>query len=412
MKWPVVTVLSLKSEGQYSLVGGPFGSNLTTRDYKESGVPVIRGANMSETACFSEDDFVFVSESKADELRPNNAFKGDLVFTQRGTLGQVGLIPHSSNFDRYVISQSQMKLTVDPERVNAKFVYYYFRSPSTVQNVKNRAITSGVPHINLGILREFLIPLPPLSIQKDIVAILDNYDDLIENNRRRIQLLEESARLLYKEWFVHLRFPGHEHVKLTVRVPQGWRKGRVEDFYSTGSGGTPSRTNPAFFEGTINWVKTQELVQSFIFSTDEKITEDALSQSSAKLFPEGSVLVAMYGATIGQASILAAPASSNQACCAVMPREKGTHSAHAYLFFRESQHLLVNLGQGSAQKNISQQVIRAFDMMLPPPLLLSEFIDYVDPTFRQIKTLLLANAKLTQARDLLLPRLMSGELAA
>jgi type I restriction enzyme, S subunit len=174
MKWPLVTVDSIKADSRYSLVGGPFGSNLTTRHYVDEGVPVIRGVNLPDDRSFVDDEFVFVRDEKADELLPNNAFPGDIVFTQRGTLGQVGIIPQEARFPRYVISQSQMKLTADPDKAEAKFVYYFFRAPSTVQMVKNRALTSGVPHINLEILKNFQIPLPTLPIQRHIADVLSS----------------------------------------------------------------------------------------------------------------------------------------------------------------------------------------------------------------------------------------------
>ena len=124
MKWPRVKVNSIKAAQRYSLVGGPFGSELTTRDYVEEGVPVIRGVNLPEDRLFNDDEFVYVREEKAEQLIANNAYPGDVVFTQRGTLGQVGLIPTESRFPRYVISQSQMKLTVNSEKTEAHFVYY------------------------------------------------------------------------------------------------------------------------------------------------------------------------------------------------------------------------------------------------------------------------------------------------
>ncbi len=226
MTWPLVTVDQIKAKTRYSLVGGPFGSNLVTKDYREDGVPVIRGGNVPGDKAFSFDDLVFVSEEKADQLLPNNAFPGDLVVTQRGTLGQVGLIPLDSPYPRFVISQSQMKLTVNAQIASAKFVYYYFCLPESVQHVKNQAITSGVPHINLEILKRFELPLPSLREQERIAAILSAYDDLIENNRRRIQLLEQAARLIYQEWFVRLRF--------RVTSTRGWwmgcRRGGSEHF--------------------------------------------------------------------------------------------------------------------------------------------------------------------------------------
>jgi type I restriction enzyme S subunit len=138
---------------------------------------------------FHDDDFVFVREEKADQLVPNTAYPGDLVFTQRGTLGQVGLIPNEARFSRYIVSQSQMKLTVDPEKADPRFVFYYFRHPNTVQAIKNRASSSGVPHINLGVLRHLELPLPSPDTQKEVVRILATYDDLVENNRRRRRYL-------------------------------------------------------------------------------------------------------------------------------------------------------------------------------------------------------------------------------
>ncbi|MHB8894769.1 MAG: restriction endonuclease subunit S domain-containing protein [Candidatus Geothermincolia bacterium] len=151
MKWRTMPLDAIKAPVPYAFVGGPFGSNLTTRGYTDEGVPVIRGNNLPADASFWDDEFAFVSEQKADDLRSNTAFPGDLVFTQRGTLGQVGVIPHGSRFQRDVISQSQMKLTVDPGIADPRFVYYFFRLPATVQKVINHALTSGVPHINLGI---------------------------------------------------------------------------------------------------------------------------------------------------------------------------------------------------------------------------------------------------------------------
>lgn len=193
-------------------------------------------------------------------------------------------------------------------------------------------------------------------------------------------------------------------------IPEGWNYGVVSDFYSTASGGTPSRKNPDFYMGVVPWVKTQELTGGFILSTEEKITEEAIKLSSAKLLPRHTVLVAMYGATIGQTSILSVPATTNQACCAVIPSAPGTTFSPAYLFLNHFKKDLVGLGQGAAQKNISQQVIKAFKIVLPSKALLDTFSESVNPLFDQIEILQKMNINLTKARDLLLPRLMNGEL--
>lgn len=226
-------VVDLQKPTRWALNGGPFGSKLGRRDYVPYGVPVIRGVNIAGDRKFNSEEFVFVSEEKADELRPNLAKPGDLIFTQRGTLGQVGIIPQDSHYDRYVISQSQMKLTVDDTKADTEFLYYYFRAPATVHGILNHAISSGVPHINLDMLRNFEVDLPDLPVQRQIAGILSAYDDLIENNTRRIKILEEMAQALYREWFVHFRYPGHEYVPLVDSpaglIPEGWQVGRLDD---------------------------------------------------------------------------------------------------------------------------------------------------------------------------------------
>jgi type I restriction enzyme S subunit len=183
MEWTTAKLVEIAAPTRWALNGGPFGSKLSSKHYVNAGVPVIRGTNLSGYSKFSFDDFVYVSEEKADELRANNAQPGDLIFTQRGTIGQIGLIPIDSPIRRFVISQSQMKLTVDPLRADAAFYYYYFTAAGTVQLIQNLAFAAGVPHINLDILRKFEVPVPPVAIQRRIAAIPSCYDDLIEIRR-------------------------------------------------------------------------------------------------------------------------------------------------------------------------------------------------------------------------------------
>lgn len=199
--WETVCIDDIKSPEKYSCVGGPFGSSLSRKHYVDSGVPVVRGVNLSGDS-FSESDFVFVSKEKALELQRNMAFRGDLVFTQRGTLGQVALIPDDSKYDQYVVSQSQMKLTVNSEIADPYFVYSYFRTKEAKTLIEKNAIVGGVPHINLGILKEFKLKLPPLCVQKRVANISRLLDNKISLNRQINQTLEQMAQTLFKSWFV------------------------------------------------------------------------------------------------------------------------------------------------------------------------------------------------------------------
>ena len=308
------------------------------------------------------------------------------------------------------LSSSVALLRAKTETLNPKYLYYWTRGhffQDAIRRIKSGAAQS---YLSQAMIKALPIKHPELSLQQEIADILSNYDDLIENNRRRIQLLEQSARLLYKEWFVHLRFPGHEHVEVVDGVPKDWTLGKISDFYKTTSGGTPSRKKPEFFNGDVLWIKTKELNNLFILSSEEKITEEAIQNSSAKILPAKTVLVAMYGATIGQVGILARPAATNQACCALIPKHESASYTHSFLFLREHKQQLINLSQGAAQNNISQTIIKSFPMVMPRKLLMLEFVDSVTPIFDQIHNLQQQTDKLQQARDLLLPRLMNGEI--
>lgn len=163
------------------LVGGPFGSSLVNADYAEDGIPVIRGANMN-AGRFIGGEFAFVSHEKfARDLSRNSAAPRDVIYTQRGTLGQVALVP-STGADTFVVSQSQMRLRVDPQRAVPEFVYYASTTSEFLKQVDDRAVSTGVPHTNLGILAELEIPLPPLAKQQAIAEVLGALDDKIAAN--------------------------------------------------------------------------------------------------------------------------------------------------------------------------------------------------------------------------------------
>jgi type I restriction enzyme S subunit len=242
-----VPLESLASSAKNSIVGGPFGSNLGSKDYVAHGVPVIRGQNMSSKWVGGE--FVFVSEEKATSLGPNKARPGDLVFTQRGTLGQVAIVPQAP-YAEYIVSQSQMKLTPDPAKADVSYLYYAFLSPAQQDYIRNTAIQTGVPHTNLGILKKTPIALPSLKVQQEIAAVLGSLDDRITLLRETNATLEAIAQALFKSWFVDFDpvrakqqgrvpegmdeataalFPdGLEESELGL-VPRGWRVGKLED---------------------------------------------------------------------------------------------------------------------------------------------------------------------------------------
>lgn len=421
MSWQTLPIDALKASVPYALVGGPFGSNLTTRDYVDEGVPVIRGNNLPDDSSFHDNDFVFVSEKKADDLRSNTGLPGDLVFTQRGTLGQVGLIPQEARFQRYVISQSQMKLTVDPEIADPRFVYFFFRLPTTVQKVINHALTSGVPHINLGILKEFKITLPKVGVQARIADALSSYDDLIQNNRRRMALLDEAARQLYREWFVRLRFPGREHTRIVDGLPDGWAWEALQEVCAgeagiqTGPFGSQLHQSDYSDEG-IPVVMPKDLID-FRISVESaaRIPEDLADQLGRHRMLLGDTVYGRRG-DIGRRAYVGRRQTGwlcGTGCLRIRPDPSKINARYLFdsLGAPHTAATIANRAKGSTMPNLSAGALKSVAVLVASRLLQDMYAEHVEPLFEMRETLHEQNHKLRAARDLLLPRLMSGEIA-
>lgn len=275
-------------------------------------------------------------------------------------------------------------------------------------------ISKGTTQDNLSLekLRRIKFYVPSYETQQKIAHILSRYDEAIENNNKRIKLLEQMAQNLYKEWFVRFRFPGYENSEFENGIPVGWKVERIGELYHTTSGGTPSRNHEEYYqEGTYPWIKTGELKDCPIIDTEEYITEDAIKHSSAKVFEKDSLIIAMYGATIGQLGINKMSATCNQACCVLRPKENRAFGIYyLFNFFKENRDFIIGLGNGAAQQNLSQILINKIKILNPPKEVLELFEKMQSVFFEKIYFLQRANKNLAKQRDLLLPRLMSGKL--
>jgi type I restriction enzyme, S subunit len=186
---------------------GPFGSNLKTDNFISSGVPVIRGGNLNENG-FENDKFVFVSDVKAQSLKRSLAFPNELVFTHRGTIGQVAIIPEDK-YPYYLVSQSQVRLKVNDKYLCPKFLFYWFKSATGQYELLKNSAQVGVPSIASPTrsLKEIDIKIPSLPTQQSIASILSSLDDKIELNNAINKNLEALAQALFKRWFVDFEFP-------------------------------------------------------------------------------------------------------------------------------------------------------------------------------------------------------------
>ena len=416
------TVGEIAAKSKNALVGGPFGSDLVSRDYVPVGVPVIRGANMGQGRWVGG-EFAYVTEDKAESLSSNCAKPGDLVFTQRGTLGQVALVPKNSS-ERYLISQSQMKLTADPDKADALFLYYVFTSAQQQDYIQQNAVQAGVPHTNLGFLRNTPISLPPLPEQRAIALVLGTLDDLIELNRETNEILEEMARALFKSWFVDfdpvraklegrppagmdaataVLFPDHFQDSELGQIPKGWEVGSVYEICSVIYGAPfASKLFNAKREG-----KPLIRIRDLPGECPGVWTEEA--HPKGYLVQPGDIVVGMDGEFRaylwgGEEAWL------NQRVCVFAP--KGSFSA-AYV--RNS--IIAPLAQVEATEiattviHLGKGDIDRFRAIIPSSKVSEAFTALCQPLYDQIVICKQESRDLAALRDTLLPKLLSGEVS-
>lgn len=350
-----------------------------------------------------EGEFPLVASTKIDGSHNEFKVKAPGVVTGRsGSLGAVQYI------DKDFWPLNTTLWVRDFKGNYPRYVYYFLQ----ILNLEQYNSGAGVPTLNRNHLDELELAVHKYEEQVSIANTLEEYERLIDNNSRRITLLEEIAQNLYREWFINFCFPNHEHTQWQEtpqgKIPANWEIKSIEECYRTSSGGTPSRKISEYYGDDHDWIKTKELRDSFILETEEKISDLGLAKSSAKLFPRHTTIIAMYGATIGRLGITTDEAATNQACCALLPLEDVYSPWFIYLTLKEKKPEILALGQGAAQQNISQQVIKGFRFLAPEKSLLMLFNERVEPLFLQMENLLKKNNNLKQQRDMLLPKLISG----
>ena len=312
---------------------------------------------------------------------------------------------------------------VDKTIVYPKFMAFYLRSPLFRRTIINNTVMTLRASFNEAMFSYLEIMLPDFETQKKIGDFLYSLEKKKQINNQINQELEAMAKTLYDYWFVQFDFPdqndkpykssGGKMVyspELKREIPEGWGVAKVEDIAQTGSGGTPKSTNVSYYSnGEIPWINSGELEQTVITSTSNFITEEGLNNSSAKLFPSGTILVAMYGATAGKVSFLTFEASTNQAICAIMLTDI---RMRYYLknVIEDLYQYLVKLSTGSARDNLSQDMIKNIKVVIPSNDILDRFYDFSNNIIKEITKKQQENEQLTQLRDWLLPMLMNGQV--
>ena len=383
-------------------------------EYVESGVPFYRSKEIIESSngqTISEP--LFISQEKYDVIKKNFGVPqpGDMLLTSVGTIGVPYVVKEGDHF--YFKDGNLTWFRNFNGKLLPQYLYYWVRSAEGQGVLNNTTIGSSQKALTIASLKGLEIPCPPVDVQYRIVEILSGYDDLIENNQKQIKLLEEAAQRQYKEWFVDLRFPGHETTPISDGIPEGWTERSIADVcIRIGAGGTPSRSNGTYWKpSTIKWFKTGELMDCWLLDSSEKISEEGLSHSSAKLFPPNTILMAIYASpTLGRLGILTTEAACNQAALCLVANGSLISWQWLYQKLYELRDEFNAVAKGAGQQNISADVVKKKVIIIPNKECIDRYTSIVAPMFDVIRTLQEQNVQLQEARDRLLPKLMNGEI--
>lgn len=342
---------------------------------------------------------------------------GDVVFTYEATLHRYAVIPEGF---RGCLGRRVALIRPNPEKANSRFLLYYFLSHEWRQVVEGNVISGAtVDRVPLEKFPDFPVRLPKLPIQEKIVDVLSAYDDLIENNRRRMALLEESARLLYCEWFVHLRFPGHEHTPVVNGLPDGWQQKPLGSITTKiGSGATPRGGEASYLTSGIPLIRSLNVYDDRFDNDGLAFLSEEQAAGLANVTVESrDILLNITGASVARCCMAPErhlPARVNQHVMIIRtnPTVANPHFVHAAINSDERKRQLLSYAQkGSTREALTKDMMSAFEIIVPTESLMRQFGEFAEASFLQRENLALQNQRLRSARDLLLPGLMNGDIA-
>lgn len=301
---------------------------------------------------------------------------------------------------------------IEKDRVLPEYIGYYMRMPSFRGEFQAFSTMTTRASLRNEDLLGLEVTLPPIETQKRIADILSVYDNLIENTKKQIKLLEEAAQRLYKEWFVDLRFPGHENTSIIDGIPQGWKTNSADSFFEITIGKTPPRAESQWFtdmKNGIPWVSISDMGGSsaFLHETAEGLTGEAITRHNVKVIPANTVLLS-FKLTVGRVAITTTDMCTNEAI-AHFKMTDPVYREYVYCYLKDYRY--DSLGSTSSiSKAVNSKIIKAMPFVIPNYELVLAFSKIVAPIFEQINSKQKTCLELKQARDRLLPKLMNGEI--
>lgn len=366
---------------------GPFGSQLHQSDYVDTGVPVIMPKDIINGK-ICDDTIARISSDLSCKLLKYQVEFEDIIYPRRGDISKCAIVDKSQI--GWLCGTGCLKISIDKSLAKSKFIYYELQLPKQIGWIINHAIGATMLNLNTNILQNVPIDLPSINTQNRIAEILSRYDSLIENYQKQINLLEESAQRLYKEWFVDLRFPGHENTKIVDGVPEGWEKICLGELVCFKRGKTI--TKKEIIEGNIPVVAggTEPAYYCNKSNTGNRVITISASGANAGY-------IRMYFEKIWASD------------CSFIDCSMTNYFHFIYCYLIANKIAIDNLQKGAAQPHVYPKDINALALCCPHNDILDSFESKISYSFDLISSLQKQIHRLTEARDRLLPKLMSGK---
>jgi len=401
MKWEIAKLGDISKNIQT----GPFGSQLHQSDYSECGIPVVMPKDLVGGK-ISEESIARVDKTHVERLCRHKIEVGDILYSRRGDVGRCAHVTKKE--EGWLCGTGCLRVTIDSEKADSRFVFFQLQHPDTVGWVEKHAVGATMLNLNTTILSSVPIRLPALEIQKRIADILSAYDDLIENNQKQIKLLEEAAQRLYKEWFVDLHFPGHENTKIVDGVPEGWQWCKVRDVADINSSALPKN----YKEDFIDYVDLGSVRCGHIETRTRYNLNEAPGRAK-RCAKDGDIIWGMVRPNLKAYALVTNPKETDvfSTGFAVLSAKKVPYS---YLYCAVTQEefvgYLVNATNGAAYPAVKPVHFEVADILKPDDKVLEQFHSVADSIYRKKEALENQNHNLRESRDLILPKLMSGEV--